>query len=199
MLNYLFFCNMKNIIIFASGSGSNAQSIINHFNNNESVSIAAIFSNKENAGVLERAKKNGIPTEIFSIKDFSEDIFIEKIEKHKPTLIVLAGFLLKIPNYLIEKYPNKIINIHPALLPKYGGKGMYGIHVHRAVFENKEKESGITIHYVNEQYDQGSIIFQQSTSIQDCTSPEDIAVKILALEHKNYPIIIENLLKKQHI
>src|SRR5690554_5376562 len=186
---------MKNIIIFASGSGSNAQTIINHFKNSDSTHVAAIFSNKENAGVLERAKKSGIPTEVFSKKDFSEEIFLEKIKKYDPKLIILAGFLLKVPDYLIKKYPNKIINIHPALLPKYGGKGMYGMRVHQAVFENKEKESGMTIHYVNEHYDKGNIIFQESTTIEDCTCPEDIALKVLALEHKNYPVIIEKLLK----
>ncbi len=195
MLNYSFFCSMKNIIIFASGSGSNAQTIINHFKNSDSIQVAAIFSNKQNAGVLERAKKSGIPTEVFSKKDFYDDVFLEKVEKYDPELIILAGFLLKVPDYLIKNYPNKIINIHPALLPNYGGKGMYGTNVHKAVFENKEKASGMTIHYVNEHYDQGNIIFQESIPIDDCTSFEDIALKVLTLEHKNYPLVIEKLLK----
>lgn len=196
MLNNLFFCRMKNIIIFASGSGSNAQTIINHFKHSDSVRVVAIFSNKENAGVLDRAKKYGIPSEIFSKKEFSDEFFAEKIKKYNPELIILAGFLLKVPDYLVKTYPNKILNIHPALLPEYGGKGMYGINVHKAVFENKEKESGMTIHFVNEHYDQGNIIFQESINIEDCRSPEEIALKVLALEHKNYPVVIENLLRK---
>lgn len=185
---------MKSIIIFASGSGSNAETIIKHFENSSKVYISAVFTNKAEAGVIERAKKYNIPSEIFSKTEFSEENFLKKINHYKPTLIVLAGFLLKVPDYLIKAFPNKIINIHPALLPKYGGKGMYGSHVHKAVFKNKETESGMTIHFVNEGYDEGNIIFQESVSIEDCQNPEEVAHKVLTLEHKNYPVVVENLL-----
>lgn len=185
---------MKNIIIFASGSGSNAETIITHFKNHNSVKVAAVFTNKAEAGVIQRAKNHKIPFEIFSKDDFQDSKFLNSIKKYNPELIILGGFLLKVPEYLVKAFPNKIINIHPALLPKYGGKGMYGNNVHKAVFENKEKESGMTIHYVNEHYDQGSIIFQESITVSDCNSPEEIASKVLVLEHKNYPVVIEKLL-----
>jgi len=191
---YSFFCTMKNIVLFASGSGSNAETIIRHFQNNSTIHVAAIFTNKADAGVIQRAKNHHIPYHIFSKNEFQEASFLHQLRSYQPDLIVLAGFLLKIPEFIIEAYPDKIINIHPALLPKYGGKGMYGINVHRAVFENQEKESGITIHYVNEHYDEGNIIFQESTHITDCQSPEEVAAKVLTLEHKNYPIVVEKLL-----
>lgn len=187
---------MKNIVIFASGSGSNAETIIKHFQHHPKVCVTGIFTNKADAGVIERAKKYNIPSEVFSKATFSEESFLEIIKKYNPDLIVLAGFLLKVPDYLIKAFSDKIVNIHPALLPKYGGKGMYGINVHRAVFENKETESGMTIHFVNEHYDEGNIIFQENVSVTDCNSPEEIATKVLTLEHKNYPVVIENLLKE---
>ena len=183
---------MKNILIFASGSGSNAETIINHFQHNTEVCVVGIFTNKLDAGVIERARKYNIPSEVFSKTEFSEESFLEKVNSSNPALI---GFLLKVPDYLIKAFPDKIVNIHPALLPKYGGKGMYGINVHRAVFENKELESGMTIHFVNEHYDEGNIIFQESVSVTDCNSPEEIATKVLTLEHKNYPVVVEQLLK----
>lgn len=186
---------MKNVIIFASGSGSNAEAIIKHFENNNSIRIAVVFTNRSDAGVIDRAKKYNISSVIFSKSEFTEESFLDKITSYNPELIVLAGFLLKVPDYMIKAYPNKIINIHPALLPKYGGKGMYGIHVHKAVFENKEPESGMTIHYVNEHYDEGNIIFQESINVTDCNSPEEIAAKVLTLEHKNFPVVVEQLLK----
>jgi len=185
---------MKNIIIFASGSGSNAETIINYFKNSHFVRITAVFTNKPNAGVIEKAKNHGISSEIFSKDDFQDKKFLDIISKYKPELIVLAGFLLKVPEYLINTFPNKIINIHPALLPNYGGKGMYGMNVHKAVFENKDKLSGMTIHFVNEHYDEGNIIFQESIDVSDCSSPEEVAQKVLSLEHKNYPAIIEKLI-----
>ncbi|MFA7446116.1 MAG: phosphoribosylglycinamide formyltransferase [Flavobacteriaceae bacterium] len=185
---------MKNIIIFASGSGSNAETIIRHFENSDYAHVAAIFTNRTDAGVIERAKKYHIPSEVFSKIEFSEVNFLEKVNSYKPDLIVLAGFLLKVPDYFIKAFPDKIVNIHPALLPKYGGKGMYGSHVHQAVFENKETVSGMTIHFVNEHYDEGNIIFQESVNIEDCQNPEEVAHKVLVLEHKNYPVVIEKLL-----
>ena len=186
---------MKNIVIFASGSGSNAETIINHFKNGNFARVVAVFTNKSDAGIIQRAINNKIPFEIFSKDEFQDIKFLDSIKKHNPDLIVLAGFLLKVPNYLIKYFPNKIVNIHPALLPNYGGKGMYGLNVHKAVFKNKEKFSGMTIHYINENYDEGNIIFQESIDISDCTSPEEVALKVLTLEHKNYPIVIEKLLK----
>ncbi len=185
---------MKNIIIFASGSGSNAETIINYFKNNNFVKIVAVFTNKANAGVIERAKKHEIPSEIFSKDDFQDQKFLKTLLHYNPDLIVLAGFLLKVPEYLIKAFPNKIVNIHPALLPNYGGRGMYGINVHKAVFENKDKLSGMTIHFVNEHYDEGNIIFQESIDVSDCTSPEEVAEKVLSLEHKNYPDVIKKLI-----
>lgn len=185
---------MKNIILFASGSGSNVEKIIQHFKTNPEVNIAAIFSNNSNAKVLERAKKNAIYSEIIPKPELESDEFAKKIEALQPDLIVLAGFLLKFPAGIIAKFPNKIINIHPALLPKYGGKGMYGMHVHQAVLENKEAESGITIHYVNEHYDEGAFIFQKEVSLASCSTAEEIANKVLALEHQFFPKVIEELL-----
>jgi len=185
---------MKKIVIFASGSGSNAENIINYFKENPTIAVVCVFTNNSKAGVIDRVKKQGIPFEIFSKNDFQDESFINRINKYTPDLIVLAGFLLKIPEYLIAIFCNRIINIHPALLPKYGGKGMYGMNIHRAVFENNEQKSGITIHFVNEYYDQGAIIFQEQTDISDCISIEEIATKILVLEHKNFPVVIEKLL-----
>jgi phosphoribosylglycinamide formyltransferase-1 len=185
---------MKNIILFASGSGSNAEKIIQHFKSNPNVSIVAIFSNNVNAKVLERAKSHSIHNEIIPKSVLETDEFAEKIYKLKPDLIVLAGFLLKFPSKIITSLPNKIINIHPALLPKYGGKGMYGRFVHQAVLENKEIKTGITIHYVNENYDEGTFIFQKEVSINDCTTAEEIANKVLELEHQFFPKVIEKLI-----
>lgn len=186
---------MKNIIIFASGSGSNAEIIINRFKDSDFVRVVAVFTNKIDAGVIERAKNHKIPFEVFSKEEFHNERFLDLINKYKPELIVLAGFLLKVPEYLVRSFPNRIVNIHPALLPKYGGKGMYGMNVHKAVFENKEKLSGMSIHYVNEHYDEGNIIFQESVNIEDCQTPEEVALKVLALEHKNYPAVIEEVLR----
>jgi len=185
---------MKKIVIFASGSGSNAENIIKYFKENNTIAVVCVFTNNNKAGVIDRVKKYGIPIEIFSKNDFQNQKFVNKINKYTPDLIVLAGFLLKIPEYMIAVFPNRIINIHPALLPKYGGKGMYGINIHKAVFENKEQKSGITIHFVNEYYDQGTIIFQEQVDISNCVSPEEIATKIFGLEYQNFPVVIEKLL-----
>ena len=186
---------MKKVALFASGSGSNVQNISEYFATNPHVKINLILSNNPNAFVLERAKKLGIQTHVFTRDSFynSHEI-IKVLEKAQTDFIVLAGFLWLIPQYLIQAYPNKIINIHPALLPKYGGKGMYGSKVHEAVINNKEKESGITIHYVNEQYDEGSIIFQARCMVKPDDSPESVAKRIHELEYEYYPKIIEQLI-----
>ncbi len=188
---------MKNIVIFASGTGSNAARIIEFFADNPKVKVAAIFCNNPNAGVLEIATENQIPTEIFNKAEFSTEGFLSRLQLYSPDLIVLAGFLLMIPKSLIEAYPNKIVNIHPALLPKYGGKGMYGMNVHRAVRENNDVETGITIHYVDEHYDNGDIIAQFKTSINPVDSCDDIAEKVRMLEHKNFPKVVADLINKQ--
>lgn len=197
---YSFFCIneiilvMKKIVIFASGSGTNAENIIKYFENREIGNVVAVFSNNPNAKVLDRAIKFHLPTEIFSKGELNEGLVLQKINAIQPDLIVLAGFLLKFPESIVELYPNKIINIHPALLPKYGGKGMYGMNVHRAVVEHKEKETGITIHFVNENYDEGNIIFQERVALLETDSPENVAEKIHELEQQYFPEIIEKLL-----
>ena len=185
---------MKKIVIFASGSGSNAENIILHFKDNQHINVAAILSNNPNAKALEKAKHLNVPTLVFDRKQLSESFVLEKINEIQPDLIVLAGFLWKFPDAIVHQYPNKIINIHPALLPKYGGKGMYGMKVHQAILENKEKETGISIHYVNEHYDEGGIIFQINVAIENCATPEEIAEKVHTLEQKYFPQVIEKLL-----
>ena len=188
------YLHMKKILLFASGAGSNVENIIQYFKNNPDVKIAGVFSNNSNAIVLDKAKNHNVPTLIFNREQLTDGFVFDKIAELKPDLIVLAGFLWKMPEEIVKAYPNKIINIHPALLPKYGGKGMYGIKVHQTVLENKEKETGITIHYVNEHYDEGEFIFQQKVAIEDCKTPEEVADKIHELEHKYFPIIIEKIL-----
>ena len=185
---------MLRIIIFASGSGTNAENIIEYFKKSDLASVSYVISNNSKAGVLERAKRLGIPSKIFSKQEMHKQEFISFL-KENADFIVLAGFLLKIPDQMIHDFPNTIVNIHPALLPKYGGKGMYGMHVHRAVVENQEPESGITIHYVNENYDEGAIIFQKSVALSAQDTPDDVAAKIHQLEQENFPRVIENLLK----
>ncbi|MDA8956039.1 phosphoribosylglycinamide formyltransferase [Flavobacteriales bacterium] len=184
--------NAKRIAIFASGSGSNTQSIIEYFQQKESIEVALIMCNKSNAFVVQRAKKLGVKCFVFNSDTFKNNLgFLDVLSKYKVSWIILAGFLLKIPEYVIEQYQGKIINIHPALLPKYGGKGMYGANVHEAVLENKELQSGISIHYVNKNYDEGKIIFQASCSISPEDSLEDLSNKIQQLEHLHYPRVIE--------
>jgi phosphoribosylglycinamide formyltransferase-1 len=186
---------MKNIVIFASGSGSNAENITEYFKDSKSVKITAVFTNNSNAGVISKMKKYGIPCVIFTQDDFkSREYFTIKLYQYRPDLIVLAGFLWLIPNYLVTEYPNKIINIHPALLPKFGGKGMYGMHVHEAVKAANESETGITIHYVNSKFDDGEIIFQTNTPLTENDTPETIAQKIHALEMENFPAEIDKIL-----
>ena len=185
---------MKKVLLFASGTGSNVENIIQYFKKNDDIIVVGVFTNNPHAKVLEKAKRYDVPTLIFNKEELSGDFVLDKITELKPDLIVLAGFLWKFPEHIIAKYPNKIINIHPALLPKYGGKGMYGMNVHNAILENKETETGITIHYVNEYYDEGEFILQQKVNIEDCSSAEEIAAKIQELEHKHFPQIIKRLL-----
>ncbi|WP_348799223.1 phosphoribosylglycinamide formyltransferase [Flavobacterium adhaerens] len=187
---------MKKILIFASGSGTNAENIIQYFKNRSSGTVVSVFSNNSNAGVLDKAKKLAVPTIIFSKEELNSGKVLQKVLGFQPDLIVLAGFLLKFPDDLIETYPNQVINIHPALLPKFGGKGMYGMHIHKAVVENKEKETGITIHYVNENYDEGAIIFQEKVTLLETDTPEIVAEKIHVLEQNHFPVVIEQLLQK---
>ena len=188
---------MKRIVIFASGSGSNAQRIAEYFSNTDTARVIRIYSNRKDAYVLERAKSLQIPTVVFGREEFYDsDIILRQLESLNPDLIVLAGFLWKIPENIIHAFPQKIINIHPALLPKYGGKGMYGEHVHCAVIKNRETESGITIHFVNEQYDEGAIIKQARCQVDSSDTPDTLAQKIHALEHKYFPETIEQILMK---
>jgi phosphoribosylglycinamide formyltransferase-1 len=185
---------MKKIVIFASGSGTNAENIIKYFENKATATVVAVFTNNPNAKVIERAKNFQIPTEIFSKEELIQGKVLQKLNSFAPDIIVLAGFLLKLPKTMIESYPNTIINIHPALLPKYGGKGMYGMNVHKAVVENQEKETGITIHFVNENYDEGNVIFQKNVLLTATDSPDIVAEKIHELEQKHFPSIIEDFL-----
>jgi len=185
----------KHIAIFASGSGSNAQKILEYFDDREDIEVALIVTNKRNAGVLQHAKAYDVPTlRIDRSYFYDTQAILNVLQAEHIDLIVLAGFLWLIPPYLIEAFPNQIINIHPALLPKYGGKGMYGHHVHQAVKENKEIESGMTIHYVNEHFDEGNHIFQASCKIDTSDSADDIARKVLVLEHQHYAEVIDELL-----
>ncbi len=182
------------MVIFASGSGSNAENIVTYFKNNSQVSICLIATNNPKSAVIERAKRLKIPLKVFSRNQFNDGDILFWPEIAKADLIVLAGFLWKIPANLIAKFPNKIVNIHPALLPKYGGKGMYGNKVHQAIVSNQEKESGITIHYVNENYDEGATIFQKSIVLDADETPNSLATKIHQLEYQYFPKVIENLL-----
>ena len=185
------------ILIFASGNGSNAENIITYFQNKAIDINWIIITNNSNAGVIQRSIKMGIPFLVFNKKDFYENMFLKKISLINPKLIILAGFLLKIPENLIKKFNNKIINIHPSLLPKYGGKGMYGMNVHNEVIKNREAESGISIHYVNNQYDEGKIIFQKSTKIIYPSNAKNLSKKIHELEMKYFPEIIEKLINSE--
>lgn len=184
-----------NIALFASGSGTNVENIANYFKLSTSVKIALVVCNNPDAYVLERAKILGIPSFVCSNKEIKETtILLDVLVHYKIDFIVLAGFLRMIPTYLINAFPNKMVNIHPALLPKYGGKGMYGHFVHEAVVAAKEKESGITIHFVNEYYDEGAIIFQATCPVLEDDSADDVAKKIHKLEYEHFPKVIEQVL-----
>lgn len=186
---------MKNIAIFASGAGTNAEAIIRHFKNHKDVRVALIVTNNPSAGVLQVAANHKIVSAIVNEKGLQNEKLVKgMLAAQQIEFIVLAGFLKMIPAYLLEMYPGRMINIHPALLPSYGGKGMYGMKVHQAVISRGEKESGITIHYVNERYDEGEIILQKKLDVAPAETPESLASKIHELEHEWYPKTIEKLL-----
>ncbi|NOQ70623.1 MAG: phosphoribosylglycinamide formyltransferase [Crocinitomix sp.] len=186
----------KNIAIFASGGGSNAEVIIDHFKNSDTANITLIVTNKANAHVIERAKNHDIPFYIHSHDDIDNGNLVAKMKTFEIDFIVLAGYLKRIHPDLISNFPNKIVNIHPALLPKFGGKGMYGMNVHRAVIQAQEKTTGITIHYVNENYDEGNIIEQHACLIETGASPETVQKQVLELEHKYFAQSIAMLVSK---
>ena len=185
---------MKNIVLLASGSGSNAENIIKYFREKNSLHNFHIITNKKDAFVLDRAKKMNVPAEVITKKQNDEGILFDRINELKPDLIVLAGYLLLFPAEIVALYPNKIVNIHPALLPKFGGKGMYGGFVHDAVVANKETETGITIHFVSEHYDEGAVIFQAKTPVAETDTALDVAAKVHELEYEHFPKVIEKLL-----
>ena len=185
----------KNLLLFASGSGSNVENIARHFGSDPRVGIRGVFCNNPKAGVIERCQRLGLPLYCFNRVAFEDPAgLLRLLQCLEPDLIVLAGFLWKIPEHLVAAFPAKIINIHPALLPKFGGKGMYGMHVHQAVVNSGEKETGITIHYVNEAYDQGAVIFQKKVALDPSDSPDAVAEKIHVLEYEHYPAVVESLL-----
>ena len=185
----------KNIAIFASGSGSNTENIIRYFRENEAIQVSLVLSNRSDAYVLERAHRLGVPCNVFPKEDWvAGDEILAVLQEYHIDFVVLAGFLVRVPDLLLHAYPNKIINIHPALLPKFGGKGMYGNRVHEAVVAAGEKKSGITIHYINERYDEGNIVFQAVCPVLPTDSPEDVAKKVHALEYEHFPRVIERVL-----
>jgi phosphoribosylglycinamide formyltransferase-1 len=185
---------MQQIILFASGQGTNASAIIDFFRADQNIQVALIVCNNPHAGVIEVAANNQIPVLMVNKQTVQENAFVEQLKAYQPTLVVLAGFLWKIPEPVLQAFPHKIINIHPALLPKYGGKGMYGMRVHEAVHAAGEKESGISIHWVNEQYDEGAIILQAYCPVSNTDTPGRIAQNIHRLEHYYLPRVIEFLL-----
>ena len=185
---------VKRIIFFASGSGTNVENVVKYFHGNKAVEITLILTNNPNAGVVRRAKKMNKPLMLFSKRELLDQSLLKKITTINPDLIILAGFLLKIPKEFIKAFPKKIINIHPAILPKFGGKGMYGNRIHQSVKDAGEKKTGITIHFVNEYFDQGEIIFQASVNVACDDSVEEIADKVHQLEYAHYPKLINKLL-----
>jgi len=185
---------MRKIAIFASGSGTNAENIIKYFSNRNTAKVALILTNKQEAYVLKRAAMHNVPSFFFDRTDFyASEKVMDQLQSHDIDFIVLAGFLWLVPSDIIQRYHNRIINIHPALLPKYGGKGMYGDKVHREVIANSEKESGISIHYVNQIYDKGDIIFQAKCEVVSGETTESLAAKVHELEYRHFPVIIEKL------
>lgn len=186
-----------NIAIFASGAGSNAQKIIDHFRGNEKIKVALIVCNNPLAGVLQIAEREKVPSLLIERQRFVKgDAYLPELQAARIDFIVLAGFLWKIPTTLIDAYPQQIVNIHPALLPKFGGKGMYGQNVHETVIAAGEKESGITIHYVDGHYDNGDIIFQAKCEVADDDTPHSLAQKIHLLEHQHFPVVLEEIIGK---
>ena len=189
---------MNKLAIFVSGSGTNAENIIRYFQTNKALDteVAIVISNRADAYALERAKKLNVPSTVLSRAEFNNpEVTLPLLDGYGINFIVLAGFLLKVPEYLVDRYQGRIVNIHPALLPKFGGKGMYGHHVHEAVVAAGEKETGITIHHVNENYDQGSIIFQATVAVNPTDTPDDVAAKIHELEQAHFPRVIAETLR----
>lgn len=182
------------VAILASGSGSNAAALMNHFSNTEGIDVVLVGSNSSSAGVLEKANQAGVASLHFSRVELASGELLKKLEILKVDWVLLAGFLLKIPREFCRSFENKILNIHPSLLPKFGGEGMFGMHVHRAVFEAEEKESGMTIHYVNERYDEGAIVFQGRIDVSELKSAEEIASEVLKLEHEYYPRVSREII-----
>lgn len=188
---------MTNIALFASGSGTNAQRIIEYFQNSSDIRVKVLYSNNKESYALERAKNLGVAGKVFDRKTFYEtDQIIQDLQKEQISWIILAGFLWLIPPNLIRAFPDRIINIHPALLPLYGGKGMYGNFVHKAVAAAKDTQTGISIHFVNEKYDEGKILFQATCAVDPADTPEMIARKVQMLEHRHFPEVIEETIKK---
>jgi phosphoribosylglycinamide formyltransferase-1 len=187
---------MHSLIIFASGKGSNTAAIIDYFKENGKAKVVLIVSNKANAGVLDIARDEHIPFLIVDKQAINETLLLDQLQSYSPSLIILAGFLWKVPDMLIQAFPQRIINIHPALLPDYGGKGMYGHYVHNAVLASGNKESGITIHYVNEVYDNGNVILQARCPVQETDTADDLAMRVYRLEYFFYPRTIEFLLRE---
>ena len=185
--------NTTRLAVFASGSGSNAEVLVKYFQDNSDIEIALIVSNRKDAYVLKRAEQLNVPAVVISPSEWRKEDFIKAFFlKNRIDGIVLAGYLLLIPEYFIRMYPEKIINIHPALLPDFGGKGMYGMNVHRGVIDSGARKSGITVHIVDEAYDRGKIIFQESLTVKQGETPESLAKRIQELEHRYYPVVVEN-------
>ena len=190
---------VKRIVLFASGSGTNVENIIKYFKNNHQVKVINVFTNNPKAGVIERVRPFKIPVNVFDKVQLNSGVLCKQIKLLNPDLIVLAGFLLKIPLAFINTFTFKIVNIHPSLLPNHGGKGMYGNWVHQSVKDAGDRETGISIHYVNENYDEGSIIFQSKVEVGDQDSLEDIAKRVHQLEYKHYPEVIQKILFTKHV
>lgn len=182
---------MKKIAILASGEGTNAERIIRYFSEKRTAEVALVITNKTQAGVLKRTEKLNVPSLIITAREFADGEALKALHRYNIDFIVLAGFLLKVPDTILHDYPNKIVNIHPALLPKFGGKGMYGARVHEAVIAAGEKESGITIHYIDAHYDEGNTIFQATCPVLPDDTPDTLAARVHQLEYKYFPQIIE--------
>ena len=190
-----YVCGMKRIAIFASGTGSNATKIVEHFANHAHIEVAIVLSNKPSAKVLEMASANGIPTRVFTRTEFYDsEVVADELDTLGIDMIALAGFLWLIPPYLVSRFAQRMVNVHPALLPKFGGKGMYGMNVHKAVVAAGETESGPTFHYVNERFDEGKIIFQARCEVLPEDTPEEVAARVLKLEHAHFASVLERLL-----
>ena len=184
---------MVRIAILASGSGTNAQKLMEHFQGHPSAEVALVCSDKPRAGVVQRAWDMGVPCYLFNGSELKDGTLLHELEGYRIDLIVLAGFMRLIPAEMVRGFPDRMINIHPALLPKYGGKGMYGDHVHRAVLAAGEKESGITIHLVNERYDEGQVLFQAACPVLPEDDADALAARIHGLEHEHYPVVVEGV------